>query len=192
MNVVLNATYRELGSKSLLKSIRNLGEIPCIMYGMSTTSVPIQVNSLDVNSLIDSLGKNNVSNTVITLNLPDVSKLVLIYGMEYCKISTKILHIDFFTIEMDSIVSLRVPLKVLNAVPDMCQGIKEGGIVRYNFSGLICKCMVDHIPPVLCIDVAGMHLKQSAYLDRLIIPKNIEVKKVVADTAIVSIVKQGV
>ena len=90
MNMLV-ADERKSLKKSTLKKLRNDGIIPAIVYGNDIDTVSISIKKADLLKVIKNAGRNGV----LSLNLDEKSKNVILRDYQSDPVTNEILHVDF-------------------------------------------------------------------------------------------------
>ena len=119
----LKATSRVLGANRENKRLRKAGQIPAVYYGKGTEAVNISVSAIDVRKVL-APGKRY---TLLDLEIDGkAGNPAVIYNYQKDAITQAIDHIDFLKIDDNTMVKVRVPVK-LSGLP---VGVKtQGGVL---------------------------------------------------------------
>ncbi len=124
--VKLQAKLRKDTGKGVARRLRKNKQIPAVLYGPKTDPVSISLETIEFDRVIR---ENGTSGLFFNLKIDDDAKTSRtamlkdlqrdIYGLEY-------LHVDFHEIDLDTQVSVTVPVEIIGE----CKGVKEGGILQ--------------------------------------------------------------
>ena len=149
----LKATSRVLGANRDNARLRKAGQIPAVYYGKGMEALNIAVSEIDVRKVL-APGKRY---TLLDLEIDGkAGNPAVIYTYQKDAITQKITHIDFLKIAEDSMVKVRVPVK-LNGLP---VGVKtQGGVFSKEARYLVLAAKPACIPTVLEMDISdfGLH-----------------------------------
>lgn len=150
----LKASKREkIGKKA--NSLRKQGLIPAVVYGHGMSSIPISVYEKDFASIVAS---SSGSNAIINLKLDDMDFPVLMHDMQKKSTTDKVLHIDFFKVNMNEAIKTKIHIE-FQGVPI---GVKnDGGILVHKLREIEVKCLPDKIPEKFIVDVSNLKIGET-------------------------------
>lgn len=169
MEITVECQKRPEGSKP--KALRRAGLIPANLYGhKGAESVSLTVNAKTAETL---LKKAVVNNTLIDLNIPDLSwsGKALIREVQAHPWKNELYHLSFFSVGTHDTVEVLVPLKLVG----QAVGVKKGGILEHPFTELQVKCSPDHIPDSIEVDMSNLDWGSSFHIRDLVLPPGIAV-----------------
>ncbi len=103
--IKLIATERD--PKKSLKKLRENKQIPAILYGKNIKSLPLSVDYLRFEDIYAEAGES----TIIEIDSKGEIKNALIKDIQYDPVSSSIIHIDFYQINMKEEITANVELK---------------------------------------------------------------------------------
>jgi len=103
-NIELNVQIREPGGN--LKALRDKGLIPAVVYGEGQKNVSIQVDYHEFRKVLEQAGES----TIIHLKIGDEARNVLIHDVAKDPVSDDFIHVDFYHVRMDKVITTEVPL----------------------------------------------------------------------------------
>ncbi|MCL6457385.1 MAG: 50S ribosomal protein L25 [Gorillibacterium sp.] len=167
MAIRISAQVRTGKSGSAIHNLRSSGNIPASVYGRKIDggeSISVVEKEL---GLI--LRKN--PHAVIQLDIAEQGNYpVMINEIQRDKVSGKVLHVDFHQISMDELVKSIVGIELTGDSP----GVKEGGILSVETHEIEIRCLPANLPPILSIDISGLHVGDNVLVSDLDIPEGIE------------------
>lgn len=169
MEVTVECQKRPEGSKT--KALRREGLIPAVLYGhQGTESVPLTIEVKKAQKL---LKDTSVNNTIIDLQVPDISwsGKTILREVQSHPYKPLILHLSFFSVAAHGSLDVEVPI---HFVGDPV-GVKvDGGILDQVVTELAIRCKPDKIPETLDIDISGLKLGESLQLSQITLPEGVE------------------
>lgn len=102
-DISLNAKIRE---KENVKTLREKGLIPAVVYGRGQKNISLSLDYQEFKKALETAGES----TIIKLKVNDEIKNVLIYDVAKDPITDKFIHIDFYQVRMDEIITAEVRL----------------------------------------------------------------------------------
>ena len=163
----LKATSRVLGANRENKRLRKAGQIPAVYYGKGTEAVNISVSAIDVRKVL-APGKRY---TLLDLEIDGkAGNPAVIYNYQKDAISQAIEHIDFLKIDENTMVKVRVPVK-LSGLP---VGVKtQGGVLAQETHYLMLSAKPASIPTVLDLDISDFETNVTFYAKDLKLPEGV-------------------
>lgn len=173
MATSLKAEARTGRTKSDRNRLRAEGKVPGVVYGKKVTQTPIAIDQKELLALL----KTN-PHAVIDLDVPQFGKQpVMINEVQRDALSRQLLHVDFHQINMDEPVQTTVRLEYIGDP----EGVKVGGILQIQHHEIEIRCLPQHIPSSIEVDVSGLEIGQSMLVSELRLPEGVEVKTDVHD-----------
>jgi len=168
MVLKLKAEAREEATSSEIKQLRMNGQVPGVVYGKKVGNTAI---AIDMKELLQLLRKN--PHAIIEMELPGGDKQpVMINELQRDKVHRTLLHVDFHQINMDEPVKTVVALEFTGDA----KGAQEGGIVQVQLHELEIRCLPQHIPGAIRVDISELGLGENLLVSHLSVPAEIEVK----------------
>lgn len=161
----LSGKVRTGRSKAAVKSLRNNGEIPCVLYGNKVENVHFSVTDRDVKGLI-----YTPNSYIVSISIDGNKHLSVLKDIQFHPVTDKILHIDFLAADESSPVTIHVPI----AIEGVSEGVKAGGKLMVPTRKLCIKGMMKDLPDSLPIDISELKLGKSIMAGELQYP-NIQI-----------------
>jgi large subunit ribosomal protein L25 len=146
----LAAQEREDVKKSTLKTMRNDGVIPAIVYGREINTESIFIKNADLRKVIKDVGRNGI----ISLNLNGKSKDVILRDYQNNPVTKDMLHVDFLQVDKHTEIDTSVSV-ILKGTSN---GEKVGGIVKQFLHELNITANVNNIPDSIEIDMTNFEI----------------------------------
>lgn len=163
MEARLEAVKRETFGKNEARRLRVKGSIPAVLYGGALVDGKPQATPISVNpkTLMGILHGESGVNTLIGLTVGDEDVRVLMREYQVDPVTRKLLHVDFYRIAMDRLLTVSVPI----AVKGEPKGVKQqGGLLDFVHHEVEIECLPADIPEHIEIDVTELMLGQSVRL----------------------------
>ena len=168
-NFVLAAQARSEEGRRPSRRMRRSGRIPAVLYG---DGKPAESISLDVFAAYKFLGNEQVYSNVITLDLDGRKESVLIRDLQMHPYKDEILHVDFMRVHQGELVTLNVPVHLLNA--HSAVGVKMGGgLLHRAVTEVEIQAPVGKLPEAIEVDVAELGAGESIHLSNLQLPAGV-------------------
>jgi large subunit ribosomal protein L25 len=167
MDVTVECKKRPEGSKP--RALRRSGLIPVVLYGhKGAESVSLTLNAKDAETL---LKKTTVNNTLVQVNIPDLSwsGKALLREVQTHPWKNALYHLSFFSVAAQESLDVEVPLHFVGDAV----GVKEGGVLDPVITSLQVQCAPDKIPEAIEIDVSNLAVGDSLQVEQLTLPQGV-------------------
>ena len=168
METTLNAEPRSERGKNLARRLRRGGRIPGVVYGEGGGSgeagaLAVSVEPEEVSRVLHSeAGANTLIG--LTVGTGDSSK-VLIKDYQVDPISHQLLHVDFYRVAMDKVITVTVPIELTGEA----EGVKvQGGLIDFVQRDVAIACLPSEIPEHIQVDVSPLTIGQGVRLRELL------------------------
>lgn len=169
MTVIVECQKRHEGSKP--KALRRSGLIPASLYGhQGNESISLTIPAKVAEKL---LKEASVNNTLVDLNIPDLSwkgKTILREVQTHPWKSTSVYHISFFAVSAGTSLDLVVPLHLVGEPYGVTQ---EGGVLDVGMTELPIQCTRDNIPDSIEIDISHLKLGDALHVNELTLSEGV-------------------
>ncbi len=164
MDATLDAVKRTTRGKNEARRLRVSGKIPAVVYGAQKegdAGNTVEV-AVDPKPLMRILHSGSGVNTLITLKVDgEGDSRVLVKEFLVDPVSEKLLHADFFRVNMDRKITVTVPV-IIKGEP---RGVKvEGGVLDFVHRDLEIETLPGEIPDAIEIDVTNLGLHDAVYV----------------------------
>ena len=168
METTLNAELRSERGKSIARRLRRGGRIPGVVYGDAggsdgSAALSVSVEPEEVSRVLHSEAG---ANTLIGLTVGggDSSK-VLIKDYQVDPISHRLLHVDFYRVAMDKVITVTVRIELTGEA----EGVKvQGGLIDFVQREVAVACLPSEIPEHIEVDVSPLTIGQGVRLKDLL------------------------
>jgi large subunit ribosomal protein L25 len=178
MKMELEAYSYEPNKKGDVKRMRLEGKIPAVLYGHKEKSKRIYVLKKEFVKVLEVLKKEVVT---VDLKLKDKTYSCLIKAIQHNPIDGRVLHIDFQHISKKEKIKATVPIHLIGEAP----GVKKGGLLDQHLYEIVVRCLPDHMPSHIDVDISTLDIGKTIHLKDIVIP-NIDFE-IRPETSIVSI-----
>ncbi len=153
----LKADVRTDSGKEKAKKLRQQGRFPAIVYGAGKDPVSL---SLDIRDAELVLGRIHGEKVLVGLQYGSDKDNVFVRNVQRDPVVDKLLHIDFFRVDMSKEMDTRVPL-ISIGVP---AGVKLGGLLEHGVRELAIRCLPGIVPPHIEVAVEHLEVGQSVHV----------------------------
>ena len=165
---LLTAIIRDTKSKGEIKSLRNKGMVPGIIYGGEEPNQKISVQIKEIKNL---LNKENILSNMISLNIDGKEQKVLPRVIDFNTVTDEPIHLDFLRIVKGAKVILEIPVKFINH--ELSPGLKRGGVLNIVRRKVELRCPTENIPTELVVDLNNLDIGASIKISFINLPENV-------------------
>ena len=165
---LLAATIRQTKTKGEIKSLRNKGMVPGIIYGGEEPNQKISVSVKEVKNL---LNKENILSNIISINIDGKEQKVLPRVIDFDTVTDQPIHLDFLRIVKGAKVILEIPVKFINH--ELSPGLKRGGVLNIVRRKVELRCPTENIPTELIVDLNNLDIGASIKISFISLPENV-------------------
>ena len=165
---LLAATIRETKTKGEVKSLRDKGMVPGIIYGGEEPNQKISVSIKEVKNL---LNKENILSNIISINIDGKEQKVLPRVIDFDTVTDEPIHLDFLRIVKGAKVILEIPVKFINH--ELSPGLKRGGVLNIVRRKVELRCPTENIPTELVVDLNNLDIGASIKISFINLPENV-------------------
>ena len=160
MTTALQSETRSERGKNLARRLRRNGRLPGVVYGDSggkagCDAVAVSVDPATVSQILHSdSGVNTLIGLTIDSGKPNQ---VLIKDFQLHPVTRELLHVDFFRVAMDRVITVTVPF----VLKGEAEGVKmQGGLIAFEQREFAVECLPTEIPEHVEVDVSSLMIGQ--------------------------------
>ena len=142
--ITLNAEIREITGRKIRRE--NNRKIPAVLYGHGVKNKNVWVNAAEFMRVFKETGES----TVVKLNLEGVDRNVLIHDYQLDPILNEIIHVDFFEVKMDEVVTADIAINIVGESP----AVKNMGGILTHIDFLSVRALPGDLPHEFDIDIS--------------------------------------
>ncbi|MDO9566479.1 MAG: 50S ribosomal protein L25/general stress protein Ctc [Candidatus Desulfaltia sp.] len=170
-SIELKTNIRTSVGNSKARSLRREKQIPAVLYGPGKKTVLLSVNLSDLEqALKKSKGRQALLNLVIQ-NGETYTKPAIIKELQTHPVERSILHVDFYEIDMNRKIKVKVPV----VITGKSKGVELGGILQIIRRELEVLCLPIEIPESIEIDISDLDVGDSVHVKSIPFKDNIEI-----------------
>lgn len=176
----LNAKTRETSGKGAARKLRNKNAIPAIVYGSKKDPAML---SIDTTEFVKIIRENGTTGLFFNLKVDGDSgkeKIAMLKDVQLDTFGLNYLHIDLHEIDMDTTVTVSVPVE---AIGD-CAGVKEGGLLQVIRRELDVICKPANTPDSVQVDITDLEVGDSVHVEDIDLGDDIDIPHEVNFTVI--------
>lgn len=167
--IKLSASSRSEKGKSAARRLRAAGRIPAVVYGKGKEGRSLAVSPEDVTELLYSpRGKNSL----VKLDVDGQDNSVMLAEYQYHPVTRRLLHADFVEVGEETLVRVKVPLKLKGKA----KGIVMGGKLRQVFRELPIRCYPSQVPVQLEHDITELGIDENIAASDIVVPEGVSIE----------------
>lgn len=165
----LNAEKRQSIGKGESRALRRGGRIPAVLYGPDIQPVSLSINEHEFTTLLKNAKS---SQQLIKIDTDDgEQRSAMIKELQTKPVTGKFLHVDFYKVDMNRKIRVRVPV----IVKGKSIGVEMGGLLQIIRHKLEILCLPLEIPEAIEIDVTDLDVGDSIHVEDILSQDGIEI-----------------
>ena len=166
MEATLEAVTRSTFGKNESRRLRRDGRIPAVVYGGVDPQAGSVSISVDPKPLLRIMYSESGANTLIGLTIDGgAASQVLVKQYQLDPIKDELIHVDFYRVAMDRVITVSVPV----ILKGEAVGVKQqGGLMDFVHREVAIECLPAEIPEHLEVDVSELMIGQGVRLRELL------------------------
>ena len=169
--IELKTNIRTSVGNSQARSLRRKKQIPAVLYGHGKKTVLLSVY---LSELEQALKKSKAGQALLNLvvqNGETYTKPAIIKELQRHPVGRDILHVDFYEIDMNRKIKIKVPV----VTKGKSKGVELGGILQIIRRELEVLCLPLEIPKSFEIDITDFDIGDSLHVKSIPLKDNIEI-----------------
>jgi len=143
--------------------------VPGVFYNGQGENIAVQVPSLPMEKLLAAVGRNTVFNLEIDHGGKKEQYPALIWDIQYHPYKRAFLHVDFYGVDLDKEVIVRVPLEFVG----VSKGVKLGGQLETYRENVRLSGKPLDLPKRITLDVSELEINAAIHVADLTLPKGV-------------------
>ena len=164
----LNAVKREEFGKGPSRRIRATGNFPAIFYNQKGENVSVTINAIEYMKLYRTVGRTEVFELVVENG---ITAPVLVWRVKSDPIKSSVVHVDFFGVDLEKEIKIRVPIKIVGKPI----GVAKGGKMEIYREACDVYAKPLDIPTLIEVDVTDMDNDTLLRISEITPPKNVRI-----------------
>ena len=169
--IELKTNIRTSVGNSQARALRRKKQIPAVLYGRGKKTVLLSVY---LSELEQALKKSKTGQALLNLvvqNKETYTKPAIIKELQMHPVGRNILHVDFYEIDMNRKIKIKVPV----VTKGKSKGVEQGGILQIIRRELEVLCLPLEIPKSFEIDITDFDIGDSVHVKSIPLKDNIEI-----------------
>ncbi|ANQ63343.1 50S ribosomal protein L25/general stress protein Ctc [Staphylococcus equorum] len=163
-------------TRSDLKTLRNTGKVPAIVYGYGTKNTSVKVDEVEFIKVIREVGRNGV----IELGVGSKKIKVMVSDYQFDPLKNQITHIDFLAINMTEERTVEVPVHLIGEAA----GAKEGGVVEQPLFNLEVTATPDNIPEAIEVEISELEIGGTISVEDIKVSSDFTIENEATDSVV--------
>jgi large subunit ribosomal protein L25 len=143
--------------------------VPGVFYNGKGENIAVQIPSLAMEKLLATVGRNTVFHIEIDSDGNKQQYPALIWDVQYHPYKRAFLHIDFYGVDLDKEVIVRVPVEFTGTA----KGAKLGGQLETYRENVRLSGKPLDMPKKITLDVAELDINAAIHVADLSLPKGV-------------------
>ena len=156
-SLAISVIEREKVGKSNTRSLRNQGNVPCVLYG-GEKQVCFYAHENDFRNIV-----NTPDFYVVELDISGNKTRAIMKDIQFHPVTDRILHIDFLEVFEDKEITISIPV-ILNG---LYIGVRNGGNLMFRRRKIITRGLIDKMPDAIELDIEHLKIGQFIYIKDL-------------------------
>jgi len=165
----LSATPRNDRGTGVARKLRQIGQVPAVIYGHGREPQSLALNTREVDRLLSTI---SAASTVIELSVDGRTARTLIREIQRHPVKRNVLHLDFQELVAGEKVTVSVPLRFTGVADGVRNG---GGILEETMHQLHLRLDPSSIPDHIDVDVTPLTIGHSIHVRELTLPDGVTV-----------------
>jgi len=167
----LKTNLRSSVGSSPARELRRKGKIPAVLYGPETEPILLSVNIIDFEQAMEKGTSSQVLFSLVIQNDKTNKKAVMIKELQIHPVSRNFLHVDFYEIDMNRKINVKVPV----TIKGKSKGIELGGTLQILRRELEVLCLPLKVPESIEVDITDLDIGDSVHVDEIPLEGDIEI-----------------
>jgi large subunit ribosomal protein L25 len=167
----IKAKVRKSVGNGPARVLRREGKIPAVLYGPKTEPIILSVDIKDIEQILKQGSFGQVLLNLVIQNGKAVTKPAMIKELQIHPVSGKFLHIDFYEIDMQRKIRVKVPV----VAKGKSKGTEFGGLLQIIRRELEVLCLPTQIPDAIEVDVTDLDVGDSLHVKEIQLEGDIEI-----------------
>ena len=156
-SLAISVIEREKVGKSNTRSLRNQGNVPCVLYG-GEKQVCFYAHENDFRNIV-----NTPDVYVVELDISGNKTRAIMKDIQFHPVTDRILHIDILEVFEDKEITISIPV-ILNG---LSIGVRNGGNLMFRRRKIITRGLIDKMPDAIELDIEHLKIGQFIYIKDL-------------------------
>ncbi|MCC5981071.1 MAG: 50S ribosomal protein L25/general stress protein Ctc [Oceanicaulis sp.] len=168
-DIVVSVDVRERTGTGGARAARREGRVPGVLYGGTRGPVAISVKA---NELRKAINTGKLIAQMVDLEHKGERQPVIARDIQFHPVTDEPVHIDFYRVEENSVITLNVPVHFIN--DEKSPGLKRGGVLNVVRHDVEVRCKAGNIPSEITVDLTGYEIGDSIHISAVTLPDGVK------------------
>lgn len=168
-DIVVSVDVRARTGTGGARAARREGLVPGVLYGGPRGPVPISVKA---NELRKAINTGKLISQMVDLEHKGERQPVIARDIQFDPVTDEPVHIDFYRVEENSVITLNVPVHFFN--DEKSPGLKRGGVLNIVRHDIEVRCKAGNIPTDIKVDLSGFDIGDSIHISSVTLPEGVK------------------
>lgn len=164
----LEVNVRNGRNKHDLRSLRERGGVPGVVYGKEMGSVAISLDAKQIKDIVEA-GRTKLIDLHINGQKGGAHK-VLVKGMQFDQLRHNLKHVDFYQVSLHDKIRTNVPVHLTGKA----EGVARGGILQHDLRALEVECLPAEIPASLTMNISHLGIGDVLLVKDIALPDGVK------------------
>jgi large subunit ribosomal protein L25 len=169
--IELNATLRETTGKGAARELRRNDAFPAVIYGAKTDSAKLSIKTSEFAKIIRINGSTGLFFSLKVEGGSGKERIAMLKDLQMDTFGLNYLHLDLQEIDMDTKVTVSVPVEAIGE----SVGVKEGGLLQIIRRELDVICKPADTPESVQIDITELAVGDAIHVEDIDLGEAIEI-----------------
>ncbi|AMC11373.1 50S ribosomal protein L25 [Lutibacter profundi] len=156
-SITIKGSQRESVGKVSTKALRNAGKVPCVLYG-GDKPLHFSADEISFKKLVYTA---NVYTA--TIELEGTTYNAILQDIQFHPVTDKILHVDFYQLFDDKLVTMNIPVRLIGTSP----GVINGGSLSFPMRKLSIRAFPADLPDFINADISKLRIGHKLVVSEL-------------------------
>lgn len=158
------ATHREKIGSRYAARLREVGDMPCVLYGHGEEPSHLAVNAKEMSDILHRHGH------LIQLKINDKLESALVKDVQWNHLGSHIIHVDLTRVDLSEEVDVDVEVELVGE-PAALE--TPGAVLQQENNTVTVRCRADQIPEILTLDISDLTLDTTKTVADLQAPEGV-------------------
>jgi len=169
--IELKTNIRTSVGNSHARALRRKKQIPAVLYGRGKKTVLLSVYLSELERALKKSKTGQALLNLVVQNNETYTKPAIIKELQMHPVGRNILHVDFYEIDMNRKIKIKVPV----VTKGKSKGVEQGGVLQIIRRELEVLCLPLEIPKSFEIDITDFDIGDSLHVKSIPLKDNIEI-----------------
>ena len=132
-------------------ALRRAGRVPAVVYGHRQPPIAVQADAKEVDRIWRRAGRTHLVDLVVA---GQATRRVIIRELQRSPRNGRLLHADFFAVNLREKLTAEVPLVITGESPAVSE--QKVGQLLQTLNAVKVECLPTDLPPQISVDVSGL------------------------------------